>query len=100
MALWCVNCGSSSVDRQLFPIPTYAVELAACATCLIKFGADVLAEEADRWLAEHFSDLAVECMDKLGCLHCGGPIIMNEDGSRPLWCGRCNAELKKIREKG
>lgn len=94
---FCVNCGKSYSETTLYPIPSSAPELGACAPCLTKYGATVLAEAADEWLAEHFSDAAMTTKDDLKCLHCGGPVVLNGDGSRPLWCMKCHRELQAIR---
>lgn len=100
----CVACGKGWEQTKLYKIPSYCPDLGACGECILKYGVDTLAHEADKWMAEHFIDDAKAAQkeadgffDMMGCFHCGGPVVLDERGYRPLWCMKCHKELEQIR---
>ncbi len=72
------------------PLPMHIGTMQACGPCICKYGAEQLAQEADRLLAE------VEFFERPAphCLVCGGPVLMEPNGWRPTWCQKCEAKRK------
>ncbi len=78
----CVCCGREEADYKL---PAHMGNLVACYPCVIKHGAEKLAKEADRLLVEWYLGKPHQPV----CLVCGVPMIISSDGSRPMWCDKC-----------
>jgi len=83
----CICCGREEADIKL---EAHMGNLRACYPCVIKHGAKELAAEADRQLTEWFLGKPHQPV----CLVCGQPLIINPDGTRPVWCEDC--EKKRV----
>lgn len=88
----CISCGSTT--GPLRNLPCLAQGLKACERCLAKHGAEALAREADRAVAEADPPRYIP---PPVCLHCGTPMLVNPDGaSHPAWCAKCEAERRAL----
>lgn len=84
----CISCGHEVTD--LLPLPSHLGNLKACSSCISKHGAEKIAREADRLLTDWYLNQPPPPT----CLVCGEPVLINNDGSRPLWCQKC--EKKRV----
>jgi len=83
----CVCCGKEVAEIRL---PSHMGNLRACHPCVFKHGEKELAAEADRLLIEWYMGKPHQPV----CLVCGDPIIISPDGTRPMWCDKC--EVKRV----
>ena len=84
----CVCCGR---EEALSPLPAHMGNLKACFPCIGKHGAENIAQEADRLLAEYYFFQRPAPV----CLVCGDPVLEHSDGSCPMWCQECEDRRKR-----
>ena len=94
--LACVACGRR--DGLVRLTASVWPNARGCAGCVAKYGAPVLAHAADEVFAGASPAQAVRQLAVTAtCRHCGGPTVLQADGTQPLVCSACEAEWRSLR---
>ena len=90
---WCINCGKTSHEKQMFSIDSLCPELYACANCISKYPGVSLQKESHRQLIYNkhglFPSQAVACevCGERACLY-------HADGKKSVWCQKCSLKMQ------
>ena len=74
-------------------------DLGCCVRCVDVLerrgiGMFLLQEESDRMLHDVGPDLMQGLMPDPKCMHCGAKMMLNPNGTHPLWCNACERERR------
>ena len=88
----CLACDRGNVP--LFSVGCVQKQIRACRDCIRKHGRETLKLAANA-AVEYMLTHRPKPPEPI-CRHCSGPVVVNPDGSVPLWCQECHRGLQRL----